>query len=83
MMAGLIVRCLTSLPASSEQGFSRTGLIVAFVLLGVGTGGIKTNVSSLLAEQYVPPEDNIRKLKNGESRILDYNLTMTRYRDHR
>ena len=81
MIAGLIVLCLTSLPTSIEQGFSQTGLIVAFVLLGVGTGGIKPNVSSLLAEQYVPPEDNIRKLKNGESRILDYNLTMTRYRD--
>lgn len=51
---GVIILVFTSLPTSLEHGAGTGGLIVAMIIIGIGTGGIKSNVSPLIAEQNVP-----------------------------
>ena len=49
---GLCVLVLTSIPQSIQAGVALPGLIIAIIILGVGTGGVKSNVSPLMADQY-------------------------------
>lgn len=53
-LIGVLILFLTSLPTSIEHGAGTGGLIVAMIVIGIGTGGIKSNVSPLIAEQNVP-----------------------------
>jgi POT family proton-dependent oligopeptide transporter len=53
--------------------------LTAMLLIGMGTGGLKSNVSSLVAEQYKPPADPVRVQSNGERVILDTDMTIQRY----
>lgn len=50
-MIGLLVLLLTSIPPAIDNA-AFPGLIVAMIILGLGTGGVKSNVSPLMAEQY-------------------------------
>ncbi|KAL4758401.1 uncharacterized protein BDW70DRAFT_170384 [Aspergillus foveolatus] len=65
-ICGLATLFLSSLPVVQERGVS------------LGTGGIKTNVSSLIAEQYTGPGETIRVLKSGEIVAVDRDLTFQR-----
>lgn len=76
---GLVVLVVTSLPVARESGGAVLGLVLAMGLLGMGSGGIKPNVSALIAEQYVEPERKIRVLKTGEEVVLDRDMTVQRY----
>ncbi|CAO0802193.1 unnamed protein product [Mucor circinelloides] len=49
---GLIILTLTSIPAAIASGATFPGFIVAIIIIGFATGGIKSNVSPLVAEQY-------------------------------
>ena len=49
---GLLVLVLTSIPPSINAGIALPGLIIAMIILGIGTGGVKSNVSPLMADQY-------------------------------
>ena len=49
------------------------------LLIGIGTGGIKTNANTLVAEQYIPAKDSKRTLQNGERVTVDFQATMQRY----
>jgi POT family proton-dependent oligopeptide transporter len=49
---GLLVLVLTSIPPSINAGVALPGLIIAMIILGIGTGGVKSNVSPLMADQY-------------------------------
>lgn len=51
-MFGLLVLVLTSIPQSINAGVALPGLIIAIIILGIGTGGVKSNVSPLMADQY-------------------------------
>jgi POT family proton-dependent oligopeptide transporter len=77
--AGLVVLVVTSLPPARESGMAVLGLLLAMLLLGTGSGGIKPNVSALIAEQYTEPERKIRTLKTGEQVVLDRDMTVQRY----
>ena len=55
-MIGLLVLVFTSLPFAVRAGLAFPGLIVAIIILGIGTGGVKSNVSPLMAEQYTRTE---------------------------
>ncbi|RAL61380.1 hypothetical protein DID88_009514 [Monilinia fructigena] len=44
-MVGLLVLVLTSLPIALQSGAGLGGFIAAILIIGVGTGGIKANVS--------------------------------------
>ena len=81
-MLGLATLCFTSLPLvnESESGIfpSLLGLIVAMILIAIGTGGLKPNTLSLVAEQYTGSKKTLRILDNGEKVIVDPGLTTQR-----
>ncbi|OJD32578.1 mfs peptide transporter [Diplodia corticola] len=77
-MSGIAVLFLTSLPSSIEAGYAYPGLLVAILIIGLGTGGIKSNVSPLIAEQYEETRQKIKTLPSGERVIVDPSLTIQR-----
>jgi len=77
-ICGLIVLFVTSLPFAIEHGAALGGLIAAMIIIGLGTGGIKSNVSPLIAEQYRGTKQKIRTLKSGERVIVDPGVTIQR-----
>ncbi|UJR19089.1 hypothetical protein I4U23_022220 [Adineta vaga] len=74
-MVGLLVLLFTSIPPAIENGVAFPGLIVAIIILGLGTGGVKSNVSPLMAEQYSRTKPIITVIK-GKRQILDPDVTM-------
>ncbi|CAF2518636.1 unnamed protein product [Rotaria sp. Silwood2] len=74
-MAGLIILLLTSIPPSIDKGVAFPGLIIAMVILGFGTGGVKSNVSPLMAEQYSRTKPIITVIK-GKRKIINPSVTM-------
>lgn len=75
-VVGVAVLFVTSLPASIEAGVAMPGLIIAMVVIGLGTGGIKANVSPLIAEQYRNTKSFVRTLKTGERVLVDPGVTV-------
>ncbi|EEA23194.1 hypothetical protein TMatcc_002051 [Talaromyces marneffei ATCC 18224] len=75
-LSGLVILFLSSLSIAQDMEVSLPGLLVSLFLIGMGTGGIKTNVSSLIAEQYTGPKESRRVLKSGEEVIVDRDLTI-------
>ena len=51
--------------------------IVALVIMGIGTGAFKANISPLIAEQYNKTKLFIRYTKSGEKVIVDPSLTIS------
>jgi POT family proton-dependent oligopeptide transporter len=78
-LCGLVILFLSSLTIAQDMEVSLPGLLVSLFLIGIGTGGIKTNVSSLIAEQYTGSKEFRRVLKSGEEVIVDRDLTIQRY----
>ncbi|KAF6227647.1 hypothetical protein HO173_012087 [Letharia columbiana] len=77
-LAGIFILFCTSLPSAIEHGAALGGLIAAMAVIGLGTGGIKSNVSPLVAEQYRQTKMTIRVLKSGERVIVDPAITIQR-----
>ncbi|PMD40414.1 peptide transporter PTR2-A [Hyaloscypha variabilis F] len=77
-MLGLLILFVTSLPFAIESGYAFGGLLTAMILIGLGTGGIKSNVSPLIAEQYTGTKQTIRILPTGERVIIDPAITIER-----
>lgn len=75
---GVFILFCTSLPSAIEHGAALGGLIAAMAFIGLGTGGIKSNVSPLVAEQYRQTKMTIRILKSGERVIVDPAITIQR-----
>ncbi|KAI9243817.1 POT family-domain-containing protein [Phascolomyces articulosus] len=67
---GLLILVCTSIPAAIDNGAAFPGFIVALIFIGFGTGGIKGNVSPLVAEQYQSKQPFVRTLKNGKRVIV-------------
>jgi chromosome transmission fidelity protein 1 len=77
-MIGIVILFVTSLPWSVTRGAAFPGLIVAMMVIGLGTGGIKSNVSPLIAEQIATTKPFIKTLKDGRRVIVDPEVTMQR-----
>lgn len=77
-MIGLLILVLTSLPVALENGAGLGGFITALIVIGFGTGGIKSNVAPLIADQYQRRRMAIKTLKSGERVIIDPAITMQR-----
>lgn len=75
---GLLILFLTSLPIALQNGAGMGGFIAAILIIGIGTGGIKSNVSPLIADQYERKRMAIHTLKTGERIILDPAVTIQR-----
>lgn len=67
---GLLILTLTSIPSAIQSGAAFPGFVVAIIVIGLGTGGIKSNVSPLVAEQYQSKNPFVKTLKNGERVII-------------
>ncbi|DAA77274.1 TPA_exp: putative MFS peptide transporter [Trichophyton benhamiae CBS 112371] len=52
--------------------------VIGLVIMGVGTGGFKSNISPLIAEQYTETQMYIRTEKSGERVIVDPAATVSR-----
>lgn len=77
-MVGILVLFVTSLPYSIENGYALGGLVAAMIIIGFGTGGIKSNVGPLIAEQYQGTKPFVKTLSSGERVIVDPNVTIQR-----
>ncbi|EEH49156.2 uncharacterized protein PADG_05235 [Paracoccidioides brasiliensis Pb18] len=75
---GLIILLLTSLPIAIENGAALGGLVAAMIIIGLGTGGIKANISPLIGEQIKAHKPWVKTLKSGERVIVDPSLTVQR-----
>ncbi|KAJ1884557.1 peptide transporter ptr2, partial [Kickxella alabastrina] len=73
---GDLVLTLTAIPASIRHGGALPGLIIAMITIGLGTGGIKANVSPMVAEQYGRYRPFVRILKSGKEVVVDRELTV-------
>jgi POT family proton-dependent oligopeptide transporter len=76
-LCGLLVIFLTSLPVSLENGAGLGGLIAALVLIGAGSGAIKSNVGPLILEQYTEKKQRVMTLKDGRRVIVDPQVTIS------
>lgn len=77
-MIGIAILFITSLPWCIERGAAFPGLVVAMVVIGLGTGGIKSNVSPLIAEQVRSNKPFVKTLRNGKQVIIDPEVTVQR-----
>ncbi|KAI8388761.1 POT family-domain-containing protein [Radiomyces spectabilis] len=74
-MLGLVILTATASPAGIAGGAAFPGFIVAIIIIGLGTGGIKSNVAPLVAEQYRSRAPYVRTEKNGKRVIVSPQAT--------
>src|ERR1700753_2201401 len=77
-LIGLVILVVTSFPSSIEAGLASPGLFLAMLIIGLGTGGIKSNVAPLIAEQVTDNGLRTKALATGEKVIVDPSLTVQR-----
>lgn len=77
-IVGTLILWVSSLPVAIENGAGLGGLVTAMIVIGFGTGGIKSNVSPLIAEQYRPTQPFVDTLKSGERVIREPSMTVQR-----
>lgn len=54
-LVGLLIMVCTSIPTSLEHGAGLGGFIAAILIIGLGTGGIKSNVAPLVSLGVLDP----------------------------
>lgn len=75
---GHILLVVSSLPPVIAHPHGALGCFcVAIIIMGAGTGGFKSNISPLIAEQYTF-KTHVGSTKRGERVIVDANLTYAR-----
>ncbi|KAH0284953.1 PTR2-domain-containing protein [Aureobasidium namibiae CBS 147.97] len=77
-IVGLLILVTTATPAGIHSGAGFGGLIAAMVVIGLGTGSIKANVTPMCAEQYRLDTAYTKQLKSGEWVVVDPELTVER-----
>ncbi|CAF1015355.1 unnamed protein product [Rotaria magnacalcarata] len=74
-LIGLSLLVLSSTPFAIHANLAFHGLIVAMIILGLATGGLKSNVSPLMAEQYTRTKPIVKVIR-GEKKIIDPKVTV-------
>ncbi|ESK96752.1 oligopeptide transporter [Moniliophthora roreri MCA 2997] len=77
-LIGHILLVVAALPGVIEHKGAVGAFAVALVVMGLGTGMFKSNISPLIAEQYRRTKPFIRTEKSGERVIVDPALTIAR-----
>ncbi|GAB1191838.1 hypothetical protein APSETT444_001021 [Aspergillus pseudonomiae] len=77
-IVGLTILVATATPAAINGGSAFGGLVASMVIIGLGTGGIKANVTPFCAEQYNKGSAFVKTLKSGERVVVDPELTVER-----
>jgi len=76
---GLVILWTTSLPVAIENGAALGGYVAAIIVIGFGTGGIKSNIAPLIADQYTRKKMALSTdPKTGERVIIDPAITYQR-----
>lgn len=75
-VVGIFILFITSLPSIASHNVSLGGFIAAVIVIGLGTGGVKSNVSPLIADQIPKTKPVIKVLKSGERVVQDPNITI-------
>ena len=75
-VVGILILFMTAIPSINDKNSSLGGFIVSLIIIGIGTGFIKANLSVLIADQIPKTRPRIKVLKNGEKVIEDPNVTM-------
>ncbi|EGW31234.1 uncharacterized protein SPAPADRAFT_56124 [Spathaspora passalidarum NRRL Y-27907] len=73
---GIFILFITSLPSITSRTTGLAGYIVSIIIIGLATGGVKSNVSPLIADQIPKTKPVIKVLKSGERVIQDPNITI-------
>ncbi|KAJ5106953.1 POT family-domain-containing protein [Penicillium angulare] len=74
---GATILFATSLPIAIREGAALAGVIVACILLAVGSGGFKTSVVPFLADQYTTTEFRVKIKSDGQKVVVSRELTIT------
>ncbi|KAM0787985.1 hypothetical protein ACM66B_006187 [Microbotryomycetes sp. NB124-2] len=76
---GHVLLTMSALPAMGDKPDSALGLlIVALTIMGLGTGGFKSNISPLVAEQSQNTYLRVKEKSNGTRILVDPALTSAR-----
>ena len=75
-LVGHILLIISAVPGVIENSNgSLACFVIAIVIMGLGTGAFKPNISPLVAEQYKKTKLFIRHTESGEKVIVDPSLT--------
>lgn len=78
-IVGHIILILSAIPSIiTHPTNSITCFSIGLVIMGIGVGGFKSNISPLIAEQYKQVTLQVKTLPSGERVILDPTLTVSR-----
>jgi len=78
-LVGHIVLIISAIPpVIVHPNAALAALCVAIVIMGLGTGGFKSNISPLVAEQQRLLRPFVSQTKSGERVIIDPTLTTSR-----
>ncbi|KAJ5432381.1 peptide transporter ptr2 [Penicillium daleae] len=78
-LVGHVILIVSAIPnVIAKPGGSIACFSIGLVIMGVGTGGFKSNISPLIAEQYREDKPYIKVMPNGERVIVDPAATVAR-----
>jgi dipeptide/tripeptide permease len=78
-LVGHVILTASAAPSVIAHGSSAlAAFAIGLIILGVGTGGFKSNISPLLAEQQTDVKKRIEVLPSGERVIVDPAVTTSR-----
>ncbi|KAJ5587998.1 uncharacterized protein N7459_003763 [Penicillium hispanicum] len=78
-LVGHTILIISAIPSViSSPGGSIACFSIGLIIMGIGTGGFKSNISPLIAEQYREERPYIQVLKNRERVIVDPAATVAR-----
>lgn len=78
-LVGHSILIISAIPSViSSPGGSIACFSIGLVIMGMGTGGFKSNISPLIAEQYREEKPVIKVLPSGERVIVDPAATVAR-----
>ncbi|KAL2004150.1 hypothetical protein VTN02DRAFT_6247 [Thermoascus thermophilus] len=78
-LVGHVILVVSAIPSViARPGGSIACFTIGLVIMGVGTGGFKSNISPLIAEQYKEDRLYIATSKSGERVIVDPTATVSR-----
>jgi hypothetical protein len=74
----MVLLVATATPAAINSGASFGGLIASIIMIGLGTGGLKSCIAPLCGEQNTDQGERLTTLRTGEVVIVDGKLTTAR-----
>ncbi|KAL6450795.1 PTR2 Peptide transporter PTR2 [Candida maltosa Xu316] len=75
-IVGILILFVTSIPSITSKATATGGYIASIIIIGLATGGVKSNVSPLIADQIPKKKPYIKTTKKGEQVIVDPNITV-------